>query len=439
MRSRSALDKLVRPFTRMLEQPQLRCISVLWIAGFICTLMVISSPAFHGTPKTALESVLLARSVRLNAPHVGTSDDSAAREHFSGPPPGGQDDLSKALGWHEIPSTKLSQHCPSTKEIEGNTGCQAVLSAWNGGIADIKRQRLIFWGGGHSDYFGNEVYALDLKKLALERLTDPSPVSNVDSCPEAYTDGRPSARHTYNGLVYVPGQDAMFSFGGSKSSCGSMSDKIWKLDLASMQWTLMEPHRGDNFLYDPGISADYDPNTQAVFFSDTEHFFRYDPSTNSVKKLSELHGVDYHQSGVLDPERKLFFMIGFPNQFWVVEVGPHSKYDIHDWSKRVRGCDALLRAPAPGLAYEPVQRSVVSWVGGDSVYVFDPDRKTCQERSFPNGPGKAQEKGSFGRFRYFPSLGVFVIVNDWNQNAFVLRLTEASSMKSQSIVDTISP
>src|SRR5271157_5085929 len=86
MRFRSALGKFVPPFSRMLEQPQLRWMSVFWIAGFICTLMVISSPTFHGTPKTALESVLLARSVRLNAPHVGTSDGSAAHEHFSGPP-----------------------------------------------------------------------------------------------------------------------------------------------------------------------------------------------------------------------------------------------------------------------------------------------------------------------------------------------------------------
>ena len=408
------------------------------VAGFSCVLLVIAASVFHRTPNAALEFLLPVHSLRHIAPQIETRTANDTTEGPFGALYVGQDGLPEGLGWREIPNTKLSQRCPATKEIQGNTGCQAVLSAWNGGIADAKHERLIIWGGGHSDYFGNEIYALNLKKLTLDRLTDPSPISNVHSCPEAYTDGRPSARHTYNGLVYVREQDAMFSLGGSKSSCGSMSDKIWKLDLDTMQWTLMEPHRGDNFLYAPGISADYDPNSHAVLFSDTEHFFRYDTSTNTVKKLSELHGVDYHQTGILDPERKLFLMIGYPNQFWAIDVGPHSKYDIQDWSKRVRGCDALVHAPAPGLAYDPVQHAVVSWVGGDSVYVFDPDQKICEEKSFPHGPGKAQEKGSFGRFRYFPSRRVFVIVNDWNQNAYTLRLTEALSSKPQSIVDAIS-
>lgn len=427
-RPQSALPRLRPPFGDMSGLMPFHGMNVCWFAASFCSLLMICLLVLHKAPQAAQDSLLSAGLAAQNVSQIEKSASSSS--------PGGQIGFPQGLGWHEIPNTKLSQRCPAVKGIEGNTGCQSVLSAWNGGIADFKRERLIIWGGGHSDYFGNEVYALDLKKLALERLTDPSPIANVNSCPEAYTDGRPSSRHTYNGLVYLPEQDAMFSFGGSKSSCGSMSDKIWKLDLADMHWTFLEPHRGDNFLYAPGISAVHDPNTGAVFFSDTEHFFRYDASTNTVKKLSELHGVDYHQTGVLDPDRNLFFMIGYPNQFWVIAVGPHSKYDIQDWSKRVRGCEALLRAPAPGLAYDPVQRSVVGWVGGDSVYVFDPDRKTCEEKSFPHGPGKAQEKGSFGRFRYFPSRSVFVIVNDWNQNAYVLRLTEISTMKSQSIVDS---
>jgi hypothetical protein len=347
---------------------------------------------------------------------------------------GTAENLFRGLGWHEIPNTQLAPHCPSNPEIQGNTGCQSVIIAWNGGVADVKRDRLIVWGGGHSDYFGNEVYALDLRRLTMERLTDPSPVSNVNSCPEEYPDGRPSARHTYNGLVQVPEEDAMFSLGGSKSSCGSMSDKIWKLNLSTLKWTFMEPHHGDSFLYAPGISADYDPNTHNIFFSDTEHFFRYVPATNTVKRLSELHGVDYHQTGVIDPERKIFIMIGYPHQFWVIDIGPHSTYTIQDWSKQVRGCESLLNLPAPGLAFDAVQHVIVGWAGGDSVYLFDPDRKSCAEKLFPGGPSKAQPKGSYGRFRYFPALNVFALVNAWNQDAYALRLTEAAAVEPHSIV-----
>ncbi len=96
--------------------------------------------------------------------------------------------------------------------VQGDTGCSAVITAWNGAIADTRRNRLIIWGGGHSDYYGNEVYALDLNNMTMSRLTDPSLVTNVKSCPEAYDDGRPSARHTYNGLAYITAQDKMFVY-----------------------------------------------------------------------------------------------------------------------------------------------------------------------------------------------------------------------------------
>lgn len=349
---------------------------------------------------------------------------------------GATNGLPTGLGWHELPGTQLSPHCPTVPEIQGNTGCESVVIAWNGGVADLKRNRLIIWGGGHSDYFGNEIYALDVNKASLERLTDPSPVSNVGSCPESYTDGRPSARHTYNGLVYVPEQDAMFSFGGSKSICGGMSDRIWKLEFAGLAWTLMEPHRGDKFLNAPGISTDYDPNTHSIFFSDTASFFRYDPATNTVKKLADLHGVDDHLTGVVDPEKKLFIMAGYPGQFWAIDIGPRSKYNPQDWSKRIRSCDSLLQVPDPGLAFDPILHKIVGWAGGDSVYLVDLEQKACEERSFSGGPGKASQKGSFGRFRYFPALGAFVIVNDWKRNAFTLRLTDGQAVgtKSHSIV-----
>jgi len=44
-------------------------------------------------------------------------------------------------------------------------------------FADTKSNRLIIWGGGHGDYFGNEVYGLDLNNMTMSRLTEPSPVT----------------------------------------------------------------------------------------------------------------------------------------------------------------------------------------------------------------------------------------------------------------------
>jgi hypothetical protein len=332
-----------------------------------------------------------------------------------------------SAGWHQIPGTALRPLCPTVEAIQGTSGCRALIEAWNGGVADTKRNRLILWGGGHTDYYGNEVYALDLQAGAMVRLTEPSPVTNVNECPEAYVDGNPSSRHTYGALAYVPSEDSMFAFGGSKSNCGSMSTAIWKFDAGERTWKNMERKKEDSLYYAPGITADYDEESGAVFVSDRQSLFRYDAKANKLTKLKQLPEVDYHLTGAVDPAHKLFLMVGYPGQFWAIEIDPRRKYAVHDWSRQVKGCEKLLHAPYPGLAYEPARKAVVAWTGGSSVILFDASQMSCQEETYSNGPGPAHETGTSGRFRYFPALGLFALVYDWQKDAYVLRLSSGST------------
>lgn len=327
----------------------------------------------------------------------------------------------QAAGWRALPGTELASVCPGIAEIRGNDGCQAVISAWNGGIADTKNNRLIFFGGGHFDYYGNEVYALDLSKGALERIVEPSPVTNLETCPESYTDGHPSARHTYNGLAYLAAKGALYMYGGAKSPCGGMSDVTWLLDLASLQWTRKDPH-GENPFGAPGAAADYDRVSGLVYMTDTRSFFSYDSAKNSYAKLGSYYGLDYHMTAVMDPERRLFLMFGGAGQMWSIDVRRGSKYELKDLSKRQHGCEALSHAAYPGLAYDEKEKAVVGWAGGDSVYIFNAETSTCRAMTFPGGPGPAQQNGTEGRFRYFPALDLFALVNDWKKDAYALRL-----------------
>src|SRR5690349_14997287 len=62
-------------------------------------------------------------------------------------------------GWHELSGTELMPECPDAvqfPDIQGNSGC-ACVTCWSGAIADTLRDRLIIWGGGATDYNGNEV------------------------------------------------------------------------------------------------------------------------------------------------------------------------------------------------------------------------------------------------------------------------------------------
>jgi hypothetical protein len=74
-----------------------------------------------------------------------------------------------------------------------------------------------------------------------------------------------------------------------------------------------------------------------------------------------------------------------------------------------------------------VQQLFVGWAGGNTAYTYNPASHSCTAiTSYSGGPTTIQPNGTFGRFRYAPALGVFVVINDINSNAYSLRLSPAS-------------
>jgi chitodextrinase len=390
--------------------------------------------------------------------------------------------LIAQTGWQQLPNTQLQSVCPPNGfglEVSDNqpypfsANCHSVFDAWSGGIADTTRNRLLIWGGGHVDYGGNELYSLNLtaNPVTLTRLTDPSlPVydSNALPCPTTLSNGRPNIRHTTNSLAYMASVDRMFAFGGGVA-CGNgyHYDDTWTLNLSAINntglsgWLAMDPVAQCtgclNMYVNPANGpaddywwsvVDYDPNTQNVFMFHSTMLIQYNYTTNSYKNLANL-AVPTEMvgaGGVIDPKRKLFIIMG--NDSWVpgsssvhhlgvIDIsGNDPTYAYQDWTSQVTGCDALTTAIYPGLAYDSVADRTVGWPsGGNDVYLFNPDTKSCQVQSYPNGPvgppSGATTDGIFGRFRYFPGLNEFAVVPNTNQNAYLLQLALPNTSDTQ--------
>ena len=342
--------------------------------------------------------------------------------------------IPTALGWYQIPNTKMRPVCPpNTAAYAFNDNCQNVVAAWSGGIADTKRNRLLVWGGGHVDYYGNEVYALDLNNLTMNRLNNPGPLDPGQTCVSALSDGTANARHTYGGLSYIAHADKMYVFSGIVACTnGGGTNDTWTLDLPTLTWKREDPTTGapPSLALGQGYS-DYDPNTKNVFVDAVINFSSYNFDTNTYTSLNgSQNWISAHASAVIDPGRKLFIIFG-PNDGnpWgtlVYDISQGSSYQLQNWTSQTTGCSALQNANFPGLAYDPVQKVIVGWAGGDTVYLFNPDTKTCTPVTYPNGPGAPQTNGTHGRFRYFPSLGVFAVVNNVDGNAYTLRIDPAT-------------
>jgi hypothetical protein len=319
-----------------------------------------------------------------------------------------------SLGWTDVPGTTLQSVCPpNTADYAFSNRCSGVVRAWGGGVADTKRNRLIVWGGGHNDYFGNEIYAFDVASRKLMRLDDPSVPTPL--CEGTYADGRPAARHTYGGITYIAHLDKMFVFSGyTACPSGGAQGDTWLLDFSKLAagggnpWTREDPTHGGKPDGSAGVSsAIYDPESKLVFVVTTrDGLWSYNADTNSYKKLNS-SPMTTHSSSVLDPVRHAILTFG-DGRASRISIALGSNYAQKPM--KAGGCEELLSMPSPGLAYDPVLKRIIGWPDfGPKIYVYDEDADSCTTRTFAeNAPPDSAHSGpapdSNGTFGRFPTL-----------------------------------
>jgi hypothetical protein len=315
--------------------------------------------------------------------------------------------------WLELPNTKIRSVLPSPLPSGYPT---ALTLAWNGGTVDTVRNRLLVWGGGHSDYWGNEMYALDLASLTIQRVVEPSSQTSLSNCTSALPDGTPVSRHTYDGLTYIAHADRFFAINGSMTPCGYGDPATWTYDFAAKKWSMVLARSATSTQF--GTMAVYDAATKNVYVKDLYSFFAYSLTNNTYTKLNSAdQAVDYHLSAAIDSKRRKFVMIG--NGVQVIDLVTNQMTTM-----------ATTNAPAfvtsqqsPGIAYDPVADRIVAWHGGSNVYALNMDTGAWTQVATSPGPtAAASPYGTFGRWGYVPQYGVFALINDIDQNAWVFKL-----------------
>jgi len=323
--------------------------------------------------------------------------------------------IPSALGWSELPNTMMRFVCE-----DGDNTCGAVVGAWNSGAFDTKRNRLIIWGGGHSDYYGNEIYALNLNGTPnFERLNK----STAGGCSMESCDGgiTPNSRHTYDGIEYMPNVDRMFVKGGSMAGVGwcqsNCEPSTWTFNFVSMAWKAMVPSTSP--VTDYGSLSGYDPNTGRVIFNDLRNLYAYNCTADAYTLLGSASGnVGYHACGAVDPKRKKFVTFG-GGEAGIYDISGTGSADRQTFN--TTGGSAIVNGSYPGLAYDPVRDRMTAYIGGNTVYVLNMDTKVWTTVSSAGTPGSATSTGTYGRWNYSPDLDVFVIVNSVTSNAWIYR------------------
>lgn len=331
--------------------------------------------------------------------------------------------------WFEVPGTSAIPILLTESEVAegawGGHGSTAVFTAWNGAAFD--GQRLYFFGGGHKAYGGNEVYSLDLDTLEWRRLTDPSPlISPVEAqtkCPGYVSASNgtqigPTASHTYDGIIFVPKENALYVWGSAKFCYGRWGGgpvRAWRLDLATNTWSQLDEPGGPGY-----VKTFLSPETGNPIVVFNNEIKEYHPQLNTYRSIVRLSPKERPGSAVYDPTRNEAIILSGRGIRRVTLGAVARVSDVID-------ADAIsLRDVNPGqlgIAHDDKRAAMMLWDGARNVYHLDIEQGRILR--FPEvagpAPTRGRSQGVFSKWIYLPSLDVFAGYNNPDEGLWLYR------------------
>lgn len=305
-----------------------------------------------------------------------------------------------------LPNSALRPFIPDPPPDPGYFGSKEnVTGAWNGGAYDPASGSFYLpIAGGHHDWYPNNVYRFRSGAWArISEMTLPTPGYNAAGVPNTfsvYADGKPCARHTYDGVMWLPTQRRIWVASGARWADGTADLFSGWYDPATDTWT----RKSDLPVYgDLGTAWDA-PTGRVLWAKDTTTIYRYDPVTDTHTIVApNLAGSALCQLAYdWDRQRCLIFDVFGHVVSWTPIPGAGPSQPV-TWTGDTR----FLAGAYFGLAYEPTLSAIVVYSPSDPgavalLHTASPSF-VAAERLPLSGPvpvwGNAAGNGCFNRFQ----------------------------------------
>lgn len=263
---------------------------------------------------------------------------------------------------------------PRTAPWRGNSGYGALFEAWNSGALAPMGEcgSILYVGGGHTDYHGNEVIAFDICGLTWSRLSNPHPGPFTWPVADGALPNGPAMPHTYD-RVTVAG-DKLVLLGAAYNTLTAIdAPTAWVFDLAARKWAGPIQHRGSM----EGTST-YDSKRKLVWFQ---------PAVGRPGEVTSLNvatgALAYYGKPNLgqldsvmgyDPVRDRLVMTSFryPDTASVAELDP--EYPFTGWGKVPHTGRPALKGQHT-MAWSPARQGWIVWdvYAGAGVWLMKHD------------------------------------------------------------------
>lgn len=335
--------------------------------------------------------------------------------------------------WGNLPSSTLSASGVgwSGTAPGGSSNYQSVVNIWSGGVLNTvgcyyggsfhAGTFMVIFGGGHSDYAGNEVYAygpMESDAAAWQRLTDPTIPAPNDV---ARLGGKPVARHTYDALQFLPAQNKMLTMGASglyQTGGDALASDLF--NFADNTWASNDTGYTATIGSSGGINGQggYNAATGKAWFraaGNSTKLLSYDVAGGSWTNYA-VDNPNYagNAKGAICPTKNVLVTISATGTLLVS--------DLTTPTNTIYTPTTTGTGPSAGkytLDWDSINSRFVSWdASGTTVYFLavpsDPVAGTWVWTSAAGSGGTTPAagviNGTYGRFRFCASLGGIVLM-----------------------------
>jgi hypothetical protein len=424
------------------------CMGTWWSAG-------CDSPP----DRADMDAALVADANRSDAADRATDAspiDAADQAADAGPLPDDLLDLIAMMpskSWLALPGSDMGAACPPPGP---GYACWSVIAAWGGGTYDTARDRMVIFGGGHADSHINNVFVYDLRERRWRRETElpagvdgasrppswlqtefescgyyPRSLDRVSIPPEWLTtdpsyirirrelcrspevmavidDQQPRSAHTYGHLMFDVERNRLCSFGqvAMFPSGQGNSPNVDCYDFDDRRWHYV----GDNPFPSVNSTSAVDGLGRAWYLA--RGAVSFDLASNEIHVHRGV-AFDIEGGAAIDVVRNRLVRAGPAGVLQALDLA------APDAVQNVGSSESLPLGYFYGFDYATSEDRFYAWDGGRTVYVLHPEMFAWSTiNATGDDPGPALPAGTFGRFRWAPNLGVFVLVNSGDAHNF---------------------
>ncbi len=339
--------------------------------------------------------------------------------------------------WVAVPNGTPSLAAGLVPAVAGWMGSQKnMVEAYCGAFTD--GSRFMIHGGGHADYGGNEIGAIDLTSESPEwdLLIERTQVADLLGGSNYYADGRPTSRHTYYGMWYVPSLNKMLRFNANMGLAyngtpvgGSADVRTVDIDAFNLATNLWEPAAYGPMPMITGSETTMaqDPTSGDVYAWDGpggNRIYKWTAATDSAELVIDLVGTEGGGgAAVFDSNNQRmvrFFGREAPGVvYWDVVAGTKVTPTLTG-----PGAGALLSLGAGasiGIAHDTL-RNVAYVSDGVDLFRVQLDDFYTMVVSPTGATSVTANNGTWGKLKYIESIDAIAYLSNWANSLLVMRV-----------------